>query len=94
MTTSGPTSTRPDVQPLDVGGAIYAVGGFAMAAVYMLLWYVAPGLMTAPLWAESSIPWSVLLGVLAILVPVLMAWLCARKDIESESDETYEVAGH
>lgn len=88
------TSARPDVQPLDVGGALYAVGAFAMAAIYILLWYVAPGLMAAPLWAGSSLPWSMLLGVLAILVPVLLAWLCARKDVESASDESYEVAGH
>jgi uncharacterized membrane protein (DUF485 family) len=88
------TSTRPDVQPLDVSGAIYAIGGFAMAAVYMLLWYVAPGLMASPLWAGSAVPWSMLLGVLAILVPALLAWLCVRNDVESASDETYEVAGH
>ncbi len=94
MTTAGPTSVRPDVQPLDVGGALYAIGGFAMAAFYMLLWYAAPGFMAAPLWAGSSVPWSMLLGTLVILVPVLLAWLCARNDVESATDETYEVAGH
>jgi hypothetical protein len=88
------TSARPDVQPLDVGGAFYAIGGVVLTAVYMLLWYVAPGFMTAPLWAGSSVPWSVLLGTLAILVPVLLAWLCARNDVESADDESYEVAGH
>tara|TARA_R110000868_G_scaffold32825_9_gene119657 strand:+ start:190 stop:474 length:285 start_codon:yes stop_codon:yes gene_type:complete len=94
MTPTGATSSRPDVQPLDVGGAIYAIGGFAMAAFYMLLWYVAPGFMEASLWSGSSIPWSMLLGTLVIIVPVLLAWLCSRKDVESASDETYEVAGH
>ena len=88
------TSARPDVQPLDVGGAIYAIGGFAMAAVYMLLWYIAPGFLASSLWSGSSIPWSVLLGTLAILVPVLLAWLCARNDVESATDESYEVTGH
>ncbi len=50
------TSARPEVQPLDVSGAIYAIGGLILAGVYMVLWYVAPGLMTAPLWAGSSVP--------------------------------------
>ena len=88
------TSGRPDVQPLDVRGAIYALGGFAFSAFYMLLWYIAPGLMTAPSWAGNAVPWSILLGTFAILGPVLLAWLCARTDVESPSDETYEVAEH
>ena len=50
--------------------------------------------MTAPSWAGNAVPWSILLGTFAILAPVLLAWLCARTDVESPSDETYEVAEH
>ncbi len=87
------SSVRPDVQPLDVSGAIYAFVGLGLAGFYMLLWYVAPGLMTAPVWSGSSIAWSMVLGTLALAIPVLLAWMCARRDVEDTS-EAFEVAKH
>ena len=88
------TSARPDVQPLDVSGAIYAIAGVFLAGLHMALWYAAPEMMASPLWTGSSIPWSVFLGVLALAVPVLLAWLCVRNDERDATNETYEVAGH
>jgi len=85
--------TRADVQPLDKAGALYAILAFAFAAIYQATWYLFPAFMEIPSWSGSSIPISVPLGVLALFVPLIFAWLCARKD-DHTTTENYETSGH
>lgn len=73
-------STRQDVQPVDVVGAVFAIVSTILAVLHIAASYLAPGLMAVPLWSGSFITWSVLLGVFAISVPVPFAWLCVRND--------------
>ncbi|MBY0510258.1 MAG: hypothetical protein K2P94_08885 [Rhodospirillaceae bacterium] len=81
---------RLDVQPVDKKGAIFAAAALGFAALYQALWYIWPGLMQAKI--GSVIPFSVPFGVIAIFVPLLFAWLCARDD--KDTGETFETAKH
>ena len=84
---------RCDVQPIDRGGVIFGGAALLFAAIYQAIWYVAPGVMEAPISEGSSIPVSMPFGVVAIFAPLLFAWLCARNDRHVEG-ETYDTAKH
>jgi hypothetical protein len=66
--------------PLDRRGLFCGLLALALAGLYQALWWLAPGLMAAPLWNGATIPVSVPLGVAAIYMPLLLAWLCIRHD--------------
>ena len=66
--------------PLDRRGLFYGLLALALAALYQALWWLAPDVMAAPLWSGATIPVSVPLGVIAIYMPLLLAWACIRRD--------------
>jgi hypothetical protein len=86
--------SRPNVQPLDRSGVIFAVLIFGFAAIYEALWTLAPKIMRLPLWAGSSIPLSVLFGIAAIFLPLLFAWLSVRHDQPVLGGHTDEASKH
>jgi uncharacterized membrane protein YhdT len=81
---------RLDVQPVDKKGAIFAAAALGFAAFYQALWYIWPALMQTKV--MGVVPFSVPFGVIAIFMPLLFAWLCARND--KDTGETFETAKH
>jgi hypothetical protein len=88
------SDSRPNVQPLDRSGVIFAICIFGFAAIYEALWTLAPKLMRLPLWAGSSIPLSVPLGIAAIFLPLLFARLSVRHDHPVLGGHANEVSKH
>ena len=82
------TSDRPDVQPLDVIGTIYTAIAFTTSALYQTLWYIAPGFLARPLWQGATLTVAFLLGTIAILGPILLAWLVARDDVADTTENS------
>lgn len=71
---------------LDRRGAALAVLAVVLVSIYQAMFFLAPGVMAAPLWDGSALTVAFLLGNLSLVLPVAFGWwMIAGDQAETET---------
>jgi len=75
---------------LERRGAALAVIAVILVSAYQALFFLAPGLMRAPLWPGSALTVAFLLGNLSLVIPVVFGWWMIATD--KPDGETFDAS--
>lgn len=63
---------------------IYTALAVAIGVVFLIVWYLAPEILTVPLWTGSPISFGFVAGTISLFGPILISWLLIRHDDTNE----------
>lgn len=65
-----------------------------LTLIFQSTWYIAPEILSYPLWEGATLNLGFLLGSISLVVPVAIAWWCMHDDKPASSDDIHETSHH